>query len=97
MATDFFERQDLARRQTVKFGVYFALGLVALVALVYLLAAVIFLGVPDSPDHLQRLWDPSLFATAIGGVLVVVTFGSLQKAIQLSSGGKAVALPGEWS
>ncbi|HEX3316329.1 MAG TPA: M48 family metallopeptidase [Gemmataceae bacterium] len=92
MATDFFERQDQARRQTGRFVLYFVLGLIALVSLVYLLAAVVFLGGPKSLDDPRRLWDPSLFATTVGGVLVVVTFGCLQKAMQLASGGKAVAL-----
>ena len=92
MATDFFERQDQARRQTAKFGLYFALGLGALVALVYLLAAVLFLGFPESEGDLRRLWDPTLFALTVGGVLIVVACGCLQKAAQLSSGGKSVAL-----
>ena len=92
MATDFFERQDQARRQTARYGLYFALGLIALIALAYLLAAGVFLGVPDSFDDPRKLWDPSLFALTVGGVGVVVAFGSLQKTSELSSGGKAVAL-----
>jgi Zn-dependent protease with chaperone function len=92
MATDFFERQDQARRQTFRFGLYFALGLLTLIGLVYLLAAAVFLGFPDDFNDPRRLWDPTLFGLTAGGVLVVVTFGGLMKAAQLSSGGKPVAL-----
>ncbi len=93
MGSDFFQRQDEARRRTTRFLVLFGLGVLTLIGLIYLLAAFVFryLGVEDSARP-PELWDPSLFAVVAGGVVVVVLGGSLLKAGQLSAGGKAVAL-----
>jgi Zn-dependent protease with chaperone function len=93
MATDFFQRQDESRARTTRLLILFGLGVVTLIGLIYLLAAVVFLymGAPsDRPP--PSLWDPRLFAAVAGCVLVVVTAGSLLKAAQLSAGGMAVAL-----
>jgi Zn-dependent protease with chaperone function len=92
MAVDFFQRQDEARQRTTRFLFLFALGILTLIGLIYGLAAYLFLYLGADPRRPIELWDPSLFMTVVGGVLVVVTGGSLMKAAQLSSGGKAVAL-----
>src|SRR6478736_1576298 len=92
MAVDFFQRQDEARQRTTRFLVLFGLGILALVGLIYGLAAFLFLYLGADPNQPPPLWDPSLFTVVAGGVLVVVLGGSLLKAAQLSSGGKAVAL-----
>ena len=94
MTIDFFEREDQARGRTATLGFLFALGLITLCGLVYLLSAIIFLYLGRQPDDPEppRIWDSTLFAMTTGGVLLVVTLGSLMKAAQLASGGASVAL-----
>jgi Zn-dependent protease with chaperone function len=89
---DFFQRQDEARHRTTQLLVFFGLGVLTLIGLVYLLVAFLFLYLGASDHQKPTLWDPTLFTTAAGAVLIVVTVGSLFKAAQLASGGKSVAL-----
>jgi Zn-dependent protease with chaperone function len=93
MATDFFQQQDESRQRTTRLLVLFGLGVITLVVLAYLLAAGVFLYLGSDPEKPPPpLWNPELFAASTFGVLLVVGGGSLLKAAQLSSGGKAVAL-----
>jgi Zn-dependent protease with chaperone function len=92
MATDFFQQQRAARRSTGRLVLYFALAVAALVALVYGLAAVLFLYSPDQPEGARTLWDPALLGGVALGVGAVVGLGSLFKTAQLAAGGKVVAL-----
>jgi Zn-dependent protease with chaperone function len=92
MATNFFERQDDARRRTVLLLVCFALGMLTLVVLVYALCVFLFNFLNEEPGGVLRLWDPGLLATVGVGVTAVVGGGSFLKVAQLSAGGKAVAL-----
>jgi len=89
---DFFQRQDEARHRTTQLLIYFGLGIITLIGLIYALTAFLFLYLGGSSDQRPTLWDPSLFSTVTLGVLVVVGIGSLIKAAQLASGGKSVAL-----
>ena len=89
---DFFQRQDEARHRTTQLLVYFGLGVITLIGMIYALTAFLFLYLGGSSDQRPTLWDPSLFSTVALGVLVVVSIGSLIKAAQLASGGKSVAL-----
>jgi Zn-dependent protease with chaperone function len=92
MAINFFERQDEARRRTVWLLVFFVLGMLTLVVLVYALCSFLFLYLNRQPNEPLRLWDGGLFTAVTMGVSAVVGGGSLMKVAQLSSGGKAVAL-----
>jgi Zn-dependent protease with chaperone function len=88
MATDFFQKQDSARRRTVQLVVYFVLAIVILIALVYgLLIALGFYGAPPI-----SWWQPKLLLLAAGSVGLVVGGASAYKVAQLASGGQAVAL-----
>jgi Zn-dependent protease with chaperone function len=96
MATDFFARQDRARRKTKWLVFYFALAVVSLVIMVYgvaLLAA----AYASSRHHYQdvpaqfSLWDPGLFLWVTAGTLTVIFLGSTYKTMALSAGGSAVA------
>ncbi len=97
MAVDFFEREDNARRQTVRLLVMFALCVAVIILLVYLVA-VIALGVgpqpgrPGIPGSPASVWNPGLFLAVALGTIVVVSLGSLYKIAELSAGGEAVAL-----
>src|SRR5499427_7070628 len=88
MATNFFEQQESARRKTAQLVAYFVLGILVLIALVYVLLLIlsIFGGEPVS------WWQPELFLVAALGVGLVVGGASAFKVAQLRSGGQAVAL-----
>jgi Zn-dependent protease with chaperone function len=98
---DFFERQDRARRHTKWLVVYFIAGVVALIASVYVAAAVVFAGVElryhsrhyygYAEEPTARLWNPHLFVGVSIGTLAVIGLGSLYKKAELSQGGSAVA------
>ncbi len=108
MATDFFDRQDHARRQTRRLVVLFGLSVAAIIVAIYLLLAAATSGweshAPPRRAAWERypaaaaarrghpLWNPELFLAVAAGTLVVVGLGSLYKISELSAGGETVAL-----
>jgi Zn-dependent protease with chaperone function len=89
MATDFFQQQDAARGKTGRLVVYFVLGILILIALVYgLLLVFIHYGGGGALSW----WRPELLGVVAAGVGILVGGTSLFKVSQLSSGGQAVAL-----
>jgi Zn-dependent protease with chaperone function len=95
MATDFFERQDAARRSTTRLVILFVLAVLAIVASIDLLLVVAFsfaAADPYAPGIDWRLaLDPAILGLSIMGTLLVVGGGSLFKIAQLRSGGRVVA------
>jgi Zn-dependent protease with chaperone function len=107
MATNFFERQDSARRQTTRLVVLFSLSVAAIIVAIYLLVAV-GMNAADPVRHVVEiepgrhhtstihrqpsLWQPELFLGVAAGTLIVIALGSLYKIAELSAGGEAVAL-----
>jgi Zn-dependent protease with chaperone function len=95
MATDFFERQDAARRNTTRLVVLFTLAVLAIVASIYLLLVVALgFAAPDASApglDWPLAFDPAVLGLAIAGTLLVVGGGSLFKIAQLRSGGRVVA------
>ena len=89
MATDFFQQQDAARGKTGRLVVYFVLGILILVALVYGLLLVF---VHYGGGGALSWWQPGLLGVVAAGVGILVGGTSLFKVSQLSSGGQAVAL-----
>src|SRR6516164_2054416 len=89
MATDFFQRQDSARRRTFRLVVYFVLAILVMVALVY--GLVLVLGLYGAGEPVSW-WQPELLLFVAAGVGIVVGAASVFKVAQLSSGGQAVAL-----
>jgi Zn-dependent protease with chaperone function len=90
MATNFFDQQDAARRQTGILVVYFVLAVVAIIAAVYLaVSAILFAsqshGVP------QPLFDPQRLGAVALVVALVILLGTLYKIAVLQEGGAAVA------
>jgi Zn-dependent protease with chaperone function len=95
MTMDFFERQDYARRQTVRLLIMFALAVAVIILLIYLVVAL-------SAGHASAessaagaaptLWNPVLFAWVAVGTIVVISVSSLYKISELSAGGEAIAL-----
>jgi Zn-dependent protease with chaperone function len=96
VATDFFTRQDAARRNTTRLVVLFVLAVLAIMVSIDLLLAATIGYTSGGPEGGPRdYWaiatDPGLVAMAVISTLVVVGGGSLFKIAQLRGGGKVVA------
>jgi Zn-dependent protease with chaperone function len=95
MAADFFQQQDIARRNTTRLVILFALAVLAIVISVDLLLAVT-LGVASRDSDTGAInWtaaaDPQLLLLSAVATLAVVGGGSLYKTAQLRGGGHVVA------
>ena len=89
---DFFRSQDIARRNTVRLVVLFALALISLVAITNLLIMFglgAFAETIDVPMFQQVDWH--LYAYVSVAVVAIVGFGCVYKIISLSGGGARVA------
>ena len=95
MATDFFERQDAARRNTIRLVVLFALAVLALIVSIDVLLAGVLGYLGQDPETGAIDWalaaDPQVLSLAVLGTLLVVGGGSLFKIAQLRGGGHVVA------
>ena len=96
MAIDFFESQEVARRQTGRLVVLFASAVVAMVALVYALVVTLLGFQGTDPVTGSTIWipqwgDPQLLFGVVIGVGAIVGGGSLYKIGQLRGGGHVVA------
>jgi len=92
LTTDFFENQDIARRNTGRLVFLFALALIATVAVLYALAVAVtgYQGTdPRTGSMVWRAewWDPDLLVMVALATLTVVGGGSLYKIVQLRAGG----------
>lgn len=94
MTTDFFDRQDHARRQTIRLLVMFGLAVAVIVLTIYLVLAMVAAqaepGQPTVPAG-PTLWNPLLFLWVTLGTILVISVGSLYKIAELSGGGEQVA------
>ncbi len=96
MATDFFARQDAARRNTTRLVVLFVLAVLAIMVSIDLLLAATMGYASGGPEGAPRdYWaiatDPGLVGLSVIGTLFVVGGGSLFKVAQLRAGGRVVA------
>ncbi len=96
VATDFFEYQDQARRNTTRLVGLFALAVLAIGAMLYAIAAVVigFRGtdpVTGSAVFAIQWVDPALMLQVALLTLLVVGGASLYRIAQLSGGGRVVA------
>jgi Zn-dependent protease with chaperone function len=95
MATDFFERQDIARRNTTRLVILFALAVLTLIVSIDLLLAGVLGYLGRNPDTGAINWalaaDPQVLSLSIIGTLLVAGGGSLFKIAQLRGGGQVVA------
>jgi Zn-dependent protease with chaperone function len=89
---DFFRSQDVARRNTTRLVLLFALALLCLIGItnLLLLAGLGFFAQTIDAPLFQRI-DWVLLAWVSGAILVVVAFGSLYKILSLAGGGARVA------
>ncbi|MFQ3671937.1 MAG: M48 family metallopeptidase, partial [Verrucomicrobiia bacterium] len=86
---DFFERQESARKKTRRLLIYFILAVFAIIAAIYLAAALVLLN-PATSDPLTW-WDADLFLLVTVLTALTITLGSSIKTFQLAKGGRAVA------
>ncbi len=95
MPGDFFQRQDVARRNTKRLVLLFVLAVLAVVASIHVILALTLGFVVPDPGTFgfdwARLADPQLVAVSTVGTLLVVGGGSALKIAQLSGGGRVVA------
>ena len=95
MATDFFDRQDIARRNTTRLVILFVLAVLAIMASIDLLLAATMGYLARDPETGAIDWalaaDPQLLGLAVVGTLILVGGGSLFKTAQLRGGGRIVA------
>ena len=95
MATDFFERQDIARRNTGRLVLLFVLAVLAIMVSIDLLLAATMGYLSRDPETGAIDWslagDLQLVGIAVVGTLVVVGGGSLFKIAQLRGGGRVIA------
>ncbi|MGE3822386.1 MAG: M48 family metallopeptidase, partial [Isosphaeraceae bacterium] len=90
MATDFFEQQDSARRQSGWLVLLFALSVVAIIAAIYAVATLLTMSAAKGPQTVPA-FDVGRLGIVATAVLVVISGGSLYKVWALSDGGDGVA------
>ncbi len=95
MATDFFDRQDVARRNTTRLVILFVLAVLALIVSIDLLLAATMGYLERNPETGAVDWtlatDPRVLSLAVFGTLIVAGGGTLFKIAQLRGGGQVVA------
>ena len=91
---DFFESQELARKNTKRLIILFGLAVVAIVFAIFAVAVFAIAlanGNPQGNQLMSIASDWRLIAGVVSGVLLVIGIGSLTKLVELRQGGAAVA------
>lgn len=88
--TNFFERQDRARRATHWLVVWFAFAVLGTAVAIYAVAVAALIYADILPGG--SYWEPEIFAYAFGGTLLLVGGASFFKSLELgSSSGEMIA------
>ncbi|MHC4991602.1 MAG: M48 family metallopeptidase, partial [Planctomycetota bacterium] len=92
MAMDFFQSQEIARRNTGRLVVLFLLAVAGIVVTVYLAVAavIIYYGTKSEAETLS-IFNPLLMVGVGTATVAVVGMASLYKVAELRSGGRVVA------
>lgn len=93
---DFFQSQDIARRNSVRLVIFFILAVLCLIAMTNLLVMLVFGYIESSEEGLNAAtvaaqFDWQVFWLISIGVSIIVAAGSLYKILALSAGGSVVA------
>jgi len=93
---DFFQRQEIARRNTKLLEVYFVLAVIGTVLAIYLGMVVLLnfqqdRNIDSGGSGTLYLWDPQLFLGVSLVTVLIICCSSFYKISQLSSGGGVVA------
>jgi len=86
---EFFEHQDVARRQTGRLVVLFVAAVLLLIVAAYLVVAGVL--VATDSGGFRSVWEPRLLLVVGLATLAVVSGGCLFKLLQLRGGGAAIA------
>ena len=99
-STNYFTRQEEARRNAKKLVILFAIAVAAIIIVIYLALRMIWL-IHLSPDHSSPYsvwtfngyswWDPLTFVIIATTVSLIILIASIIKTGQLRGGGRAVA------
>ncbi|MEM1423585.1 MAG: M48 family metallopeptidase [Planctomycetota bacterium] len=90
---DFFEHQDVARKNAGRLILLFLLAVASIGVVLYLLGVFLWAYLNRTPEGgMQFVWaNPVALAFSAGVLIVVVGGGTLYKIVQLRSGGQVVA------
>ena len=98
---DFFAHQDHARRRTGRLVLYFAMAIVLIVAVLYIVAMILFNWAEASASSNQgstvssavviQYWNWPVFLGILGLCILIIGGGSLYRILHLASGGSVVA------
>jgi len=98
---DFFAHQDHARRRTGRLVFYFAMAIVLIVAVLYVVAMILFNWAEASSSSNQAgtgsgpitvaYWNWPVFLGILGLSILIIGGGSLYRILHLASGGSVVA------
>ena len=88
---DFFESQELARRNTRWLIILFVLAVLAIIVAIFALTVVVMASQSDGENLTAIVTDWRLILAVAAGVLAVVGTGSAMKMIELRNGGATVA------
>lgn len=92
MASDFFEQQDIARKQTGRLVSLFVVAVILIIATVYVAVTLIFVASHKGQvAQVNQVVDLGRLTAVSAIVLTVILSGSLYKIAALSSGGGSVA------
>ncbi|MDB5349547.1 MAG: Zn-dependent protease with chaperone function [Planctomycetota bacterium] len=93
MATDFFDRQDAARRRTGWLVFYFVIAVILINLTVYVAFSAILIGTQKNTPSARPIpsFDPVRLAVVATVTTTVILLGSLFKILSLREGGAAVA------
>ena len=86
---EFFEHQDVARRQTGRLVVLFVAAVLLLIVAAYLVVAGVL--VATDSGGFRSVWEPRLLLVVGLATLALVSGGCLFKLLQLRGGGAAIA------
>jgi Zn-dependent protease with chaperone function len=86
---EFFEHQDVARRQTGRLVFLFVAAVLLLIVAAYLVVAGVIVATGSGP--FRSVWEPRLLLVVGLATLAVVSGGCLFKLLQLRGGGAAIA------
>ncbi|MDG2200561.1 MAG: M48 family metallopeptidase [Phycisphaerales bacterium] len=98
---DFFAHQDHARRRTGRLVLYFAMAIVSIVIVLYIVAMILFNWSEVSASSNQggagnsvvvvEYWNWTIFLGILGLCTLIIGGGSLYRILHLASGGSVVA------
>jgi Zn-dependent protease with chaperone function/uncharacterized tellurite resistance protein B-like protein len=93
---NFFEHQEAARRRTGLLIAYYIFAVTLIILAIYGVTAFLLLRdnvlSPDGIIQWPLLWNPVIFLSVAGALLVLIAGGTVFKIVSLSSGGESVAL-----